>query len=132
MRNQLLKILLFIAIMLTISAPPCFAKAKGYCYVVAYSYAQKVAVFTPVFMKKVRNVSYSAEEFVADVELIQKMESAFDKHVRNVMNINAPDLTISARAAYKSAVIANRRLMAEKNEYTTKSWEIKEATNFDF
>jgi hypothetical protein len=132
MRGKLLKIFLFLVIIFTISVPPCFAKAKGYCYVIAYSYSQKVVVFTPVFMKKVKNVSYSDEEFVADVELIQKMESAFDRHVRDTMNINARDLTVSARAAFKNSEIATRRLNAEKQEYISKAWDIKEASNFKF
>jgi hypothetical protein len=119
-------------ILLAISVPPCFAKAKGYCYIIAYSYRQKVVVFTPVFMKKVKNVSFSEEEFVADVELIQKMESTFEKHLRGSMQVNAPDLTVSARAAYKSIAIAKKRLDAEKQEYIRKEWEIKEAKSFKF
>ncbi len=132
MLRKRLKTLLFIVMLFAISVPPCFAKAKGYCYVVAYSYGQKVVVFTPVFTKEVNNKSYNEEEFVADVELIQKMESSFENHVRGAMNINAPDLTVSARAAYKSIEIANKRLDAEKQEYISKAWEIKEASTFSF
>lgn len=115
-----------------ISVPPCFAKAKGYCYVVAYSYRQKIVIFTPVFTKEVNNKSYNEEEFVADVELLQNMESSFENHVRSAMKVNADDLTVSARAAYKSREIAKKRLEAEKQEYIRKAWEIKEAANFSF
>ena len=132
MQRRLMKTVLFMIMLLTISVPPCFAKAKGYCYVVAYSYRQKIVVFTPVFIKEVNNKSYSEEEFVADVELIQKMESSFEKHVRSTLNINAPDLTVSARAAYKSVEIAKKRLDAEKQEYISKEWDIKEASDFSF
>jgi hypothetical protein len=132
MLGRVLKTFLFMVILFTICAPPCFAKAKGYCYVVAYSYRQKVVVFTPVFMKKVKDKSYSEEEFVADVELLRKMESSFEDHVRGTMNVDAPDLTVSARAAFKSLEIAKARLDAEKQEYIRKAWEIKEASNFSF
>lgn len=132
MQKRLLKTLLFMVILFAISVPPCFAKAEGYCYVVAYSYGQKIVVFTPVFTKKVNDKSYNDEEFIVDVELIQKMESSFESHVRGLMNVNADDLTVSARMAYKSREIANKRLDAEKQEYISKSWEIKEATDFSF
>lgn len=118
--------------LLTISVPPCFAKAKGYCYVVAYSYRQKIVVFTPVLVKEVNDKSYNDEEFIVDVELIQEMETSFENHVRSTLNVNSPDLTVSARMAYKSLAIAKKRLEAEKQEYITKAWEIKEASNFSF
>ena len=132
MQRRLLKTVLFIAILLTISVPPCFAKAKGYCYVVAYSYRQKIVIFTPVFTKEVNDKSYNEEEFIVDVELIQKMESSFENHVRSAMNVNADDLTVSARMAYKSLEIAKKRLEAEKQEYINKAWEIKVAANVSF
>lgn len=119
-------------ILFTISIPPCFAKAKGYCYVVAYSYRQKVVIFTPVFTEEVNDKSYNEEEFIVDVELIQKMESSFENHVRGAMKVDADDLTVSARMAYKSLEIAKKRLDAEKQEYISKAWEIKEASNFSF
>lgn len=132
MRRNLLRALWFMVILFTISVPPCFAKAKGYCYVVAYSYGHKIVVFTPVFTKKVNDKSYNEEEFIVDVELIQKMESSFENHVRDAMNINADDLTVSARMAYKSLEIAKKRLEAEKQEYIRKAWEIKEASDYSF
>lgn len=132
MHGRFLKTLLFAVILFTICIPPCFAKAKGYCYIVAYSYRQKIAVFTPVFMKKVKNESYNEEEFVTEVELLRKMESSFENHVRSTMNINADDLTVSARAAYKSIEIAKARLETEKQEYSRKAWQIKEASFFGF
>jgi hypothetical protein len=132
MFERLAQTLLLTVILLTICAPPCFAKAKGYCYIVAYSYGQKIVVFTPIFTKHVNDKSYSEEEFIADVELIQKMESSFENHVRNTLKIGAPDLTVSARTAYKSLEIAKARLDTEKQEYIRKAWEIKEASKFNF
>jgi hypothetical protein len=132
MLGKLLKTLLLMVILFAICVPSCLAKAKGYCYVVAYSYGQKVFVFTPVFTKMVNDKSYNEEEFIVDVELIQKMESSFENHVRGTLNIDAPDLTVSARMAYKSLEIAKTRLDTEKQEYIRKAWEIKEASGFNF
>lgn len=132
MQRRLLKTVLFMVMLFTISVPPCFAKAKGYCYVVAYSYRQKIVVFTPVFTEKVDDKSYNEEEFIVDVELIQKLESSFENHVRGAMKVDADDLTVSARMAYKSLEIAKKRLEAEKQEYIRKEWEIKEASGFSY
>lgn len=132
MRTKLLKMLLVTVLGFIISTPPCFAEADGFCYVVAYSYSQKTAIFTPVFMKKVKDKSFNEEEFVADVELIRQMEAAFEKHIRDTMRFSARDLAVSARAAYKSLAIATKRLNSEKQEYISQSWEIKEAAAFNF
>jgi hypothetical protein len=132
MFGRLLRTLLLMVILFTICVPSCFAKATGYCYVVAYSYSQKIFVFTPVLTKEVNDKSYNEEEFIVDVELIQKMESSFENHVRGTLNIDAPDLTVSARMAYKSLEIAKTRLDTEKQEYIRKAWEIKEASGFNF
>lgn len=132
MRTKLLKILLATALGFIISAPSCFADAEGYCYIVAYSYSQKVAIFTPVFMQKVKDKSYNEEQFVADVALIRQMETAFEQYIRETMRFNARDLTVSARAAYKSSAIATKRLNLEKQEYISQTWEIKQAAAFSF
>jgi hypothetical protein len=132
MFGRLLKTLLLTVILFTICVPSCFAKATGYCYVVAYSYAQKIFVFTPVFTKKVNDKSYNEEAFTADIELTRKMESFFENHVRGALNIDASDLTVSARTAYKSLEIAKARLGAEKQEYIRRAWEIKEVSGFSF
>ena len=70
----MLPVIIMLAIMF--SAPSCWAKEKGYCYIVGYSLLEKSVYITPVFVAKVSGATYSEEEFVADIELIRKMERA--------------------------------------------------------
>jgi len=131
MKTTHLKLIAALVLGLLISASPCLAKERGYCYIVGYSLADKVVYFTPVFVQKVRGDSFSAEEFVADVELIQKMESQFQDYLKS-LNLKADNFTISARAAYKSQAIAERRLDKERGSFQTRAFTINDATSFQF
>jgi hypothetical protein len=119
-------------ILLLTGALPAMAAENGYCYIVAYSWRQKVAFITPVFMQKVEGKSYSSTEFCADVELIQKMESHFQKYIQETLGLSIADLTVSARAAYKSKEIAESRREKEKKDFSTRVIEIEEITDYHF
>ena len=119
-------------VVLLFFAPPCFAKAKGFCFVVGYSYKLKKLYFTPIFTVKVRNVSYSATEYVAEMDLIQKMESQFQQHLRNASGVNPADYTVASRGAYKSKSLAVKSLEKEKKEYANKGFELLDLKNFQF
>jgi hypothetical protein len=129
-RNDLVGML--IGVLLLTMALPALAAENGYCYIVAYSLRQKAAFFTPVFVQKVGGESYSSTEYCADVELIQKMESQFQGYIQNSILFSSPDLTVSARAAYKTSKIADELLEKEKKGFSTREFEIKEVADFHF
>ncbi len=122
--------LIFCALLFT--ASPCWAKAKGYCYVVGYSYQLKQAYFSPIFALDVRDVSYSNEEYTTDVELIQKMESRFQNYLARNQNLDIAKYTISARGAYKNETIGIKRLMTEREDYKRKGFQAKVLKDFKF
>lgn len=126
-----LKLIVALVLGLLIGASPCLASEDGYCYIVGYSLSKKVAYFTPVLVEKVQGKSYSAEEFVADVELIDKMESAFQKYLQG-QPFKASDFTVSARVAYKSRAIAQRRLDKERSNFKRREFTINTASDFNF
>ena len=132
MKTKWLTTTLVIFIALLFLATPCWAKAKGYCFVIGYSYKLKKLYSTPIFMVKVRNVSYSATEYVAEVELIQKMESQFQNHLAGTTGENPADFTVTARGAYKNQAFAAQAMAREKAEYAKRKFEVLDLSGFAF
>ncbi len=127
-----LKIALFIALAITFGASPCLAKADGYFFVVAYSYKDKVIYCSSVFSEKVSETSYNDEQYVTDVELLRKIESAFGEYMTQVAKVDMTQYTISYRGAYKNRSIAMKYLEAEKKEHRNKGMVVKVASTFKF
>jgi hypothetical protein len=130
MKPTLFKSALLILLVLLLSASPCWAKAKGYCFVVGYSYKLKQAFFSKVFSQDVRDVSYSDEEYTTDVVLIQKMESQFQAYLSSTQNVESTKYTITARGAYKDESIAMRRLVTERDNFKKKGFKTAVLQNF--
>lgn len=130
MKPTPLKSALLILLVLLLSASPCWAKAKGYCFVVGYSYKLKQAFFSKVFSQDVRDVSYSDEEYTTDVVLIQKMESQFQAYLSSTQNVESTKYTITARGAYKDESIAMRRLVTERDNFKKKGFKTAVLQNF--
>jgi len=123
--------ILFLAI-LVLFVQPCWAKAQGFCYIVSYSYVEKTAYFSPIIMQKVDSKSYSNEEYVTDVELIQKLESQFITRLSRNVNLDAGRYTVTARGAYKTNAIANEKARSEMEQYKTKGYSVKVVRDFVF
>ena len=113
-------------------APSCWAKEKGYCYVIGYSIIEQKAFFSPVLVQKVKSKSYSEEEYVTDMDLIRSMESQFQKRLATLVNLDKGQYTVSARGAYKSNAIANNKYKDELERYKTKGYAIKFVNDFKF
>ena len=131
MKKTCLKLILVVVLAVVFSAPSCWAKENGYCYIVSYSMQDKTAYITPVFVAKVSGATYSDEEFVADVVLIRKMENQFQNHLAG-QGLNTADFVISARVAYRSRAIADKRLADEKSDFTGRGYAIQDADQFKF
>ncbi|WP_372678959.1 hypothetical protein [Desulfosarcina sp.] len=125
------KLILVLVLAVVFSAPSCWAKDNGYCYIVGYSMQAKTAYITPVFVATVSGATYSEEEFVADVVLIRKMENQFQNYLAG-QGINTADFVVSARVAYRSQAIAGIRLADEKKDFTGRGYSIKDADKFIF
>lgn len=121
--------LLFIFVFL-ISAQPCWAKAKGYLYVVGYSFSQKKVFFSSVIMQKVRNVSYDEQEYVTGIKLIREMESQFQKYLVSTVWINPEEYTIATRGAYKKKEIAEKAIENDKGIYLNKGYQASVLNSF--
>ena len=132
MKKILIRNTLLILTALLFLAPPSWAKSNGFCYVVSYSFANKKAYFSPIFVQKVNSKSYSDEEFVTDVELIQKIESQFKSFISSLVNLDPSKYTISARGAYKSNPIAIAKYKDEKHLYETKGYSVVILKDFKF
>ncbi len=131
MKKTCLKLMVVMVLAVVLSAPSCWAKEKGYCYIVGYSMQEKTAYITPVFVANVSGATYSEEEFVADVVLIRKMEDQFQNYLAG-QAINTADFVVSARVAYRSQAIADKRLADEKSDFTGRGYSIKAANKFRF
>ena len=131
MRLSILKLFLVFTLAIMIGAPACWAKEKAFCYVIAYSYRDKLAFYTPIFTQKVDGTSYSKDEYVSDTDLIQKMEGAFQDHVEKVLRMNTRDFTFSARGAYKTHEIAKIKQDKETGDFRFKGFELKEVPDFN-
>jgi hypothetical protein len=130
MKKTCLKLMVTMVLVVVFSAP-CWAKEKGYCYIVSYSLQEKIAYFTPIFVAKVSGATYSEEEFVADVVLIRKMEAQFQKYLAG-QGMDSADFVTSARVAYRSQAIADKRLADEKKDFIGRSYTVKDANRFKF
>jgi hypothetical protein len=131
MKKTCLKLLIIMALAILFSAPSCWAKEKGYCYIVSYGLREKSAYITPVFTATVSGATYSDEEFVADIELIRKMESQFQQYLEKQV-ANSADWVTSARVAYRSQAIADRYLANEKKDFTGRGYTINDTGGFKF
>jgi len=131
MKKTCLKLIVVMVLAVVFSAPSCWAKEKGYCYIVSYSLNEKTVYITPVFVAKVSGATYSEEEFVADVVLIRKMEEQFIIYLAG-QGMNSADFVTSARVAYRSQAIADKRLADEKSDFSARGYTIKDADQFKF
>lgn len=132
MNKNLVRWIVLVLAALFLYAPTCWAKEKGYCYVVGYSILEQKAFFTPVFVQNVKSKSYSDEEYVTDMDLIRGMESQFQSRLAQLVNLDSGQYTISARGAYKSSTIANSKYKDELERYKTKGYAIKFVNDFKF
>jgi hypothetical protein len=131
MKKTCLKLMVVMVLAVVFSAPSCWAKEKGYCYIVGYSMQEKTAYITPVFVAKVSGATYSEEEFVADVKLIRNMEGQFIKYLAG-QGLSGAEFVTSARVAYRSQAIADKRLADEKSDFTGRGYTVKDADQFKF
>ncbi|MBI5552283.1 MAG: hypothetical protein HY911_12310 [Desulfobacterales bacterium] len=127
MKTKVTVMLMVLAWGLIIGAAPAWAKETAYNYLIAYSYKDKVVYHSTIFTNKVKGESSSEEEFAIDTASILKLESAFQKHLAQSLKVNSPDLTVSARMAYKSQEIAKKRMDNEIGDFRFKGFEIKDA-----
>jgi hypothetical protein len=127
MKTKVTVMLMVLAWGVVIGAVPAWAKETAYNYLIAYSYRDKVVYHSTIFTNKVSGESSSEEEYVNDTASILKAESAFQKHLAQSLKVNSPDLTVSARMAYKSEEIAKKRMDNEIGDFRFKGFEIKEA-----
>lgn len=131
MKRTCLTLLVAMGLTVILCLPSCWAREKGYCYIVSYSMSQKTAYITPVFVATVSGATYSDEEFVADVELIRKMEAQFQRYL-NIQGVKSLDFVTSARVAYRSRAIADSHLSDEKSDLTGRGYTIKDTDQFKF
>ena len=132
MKKSLTCSTLFILAALLMFAPSCWAKATGYCYIVGYSFAKKKAFFSPILIQKVNSKSYSDEEFVTEVALIQKMEAQFQSYLSRQVSLEADQYTVLTRGAYKTNAIANNKYKDEMSLYESKGFAVTIIKDFIF
>ncbi len=130
MLKQTVRYALVLSVAFLIGAQPCWAKAKGYLYVVSYSFAKKKAYLSNVIIQQVRDISYSDEEYVTEVELIQKIESRFLRLMASSANIDPEEFTTSVKGAYKSKNIADFRLNTDRKRYLKKGYAVIVLSDF--
>jgi hypothetical protein len=131
MKTTFLKVLVVFVLLFLFSVPACWAKKKGYCYIVSHSLSDKIVFFTTVFTAKVSGAMYSDEEFVADVELIRDLETQFQQHLAKV-GLNTMDFITEARVAYRTPVIAEQRLSEERSVFKGQGYTINRSGSFQY
>jgi hypothetical protein len=115
-----------------IASPPCWAKSKGYLYVISYSLAQKRIFLSQVITQNVRDKSFNDEEYVSDIDLLQKMEAQFQQHLASVADVDTSAYTAAARGAYKTRAIADRHRNKEKERYLKRGFTVKVLSDFKY
>ena len=131
MRRTFLKLVIALTLVVLFNAPACWAKEKGYCYIVSYSLRDKIVFFSPVFTATVSGAIYSDEEYVADVELIRDIEDQFQRY-QDRIGLNSADFATEARVGYRSQAVADERLDTEKKRYEGRGFTIKKTGTFDY
>ena len=131
MKTTCLKLLVFTLLAVAVSAPSCWAKEKGFCYIVSYSMRDKVALMSPVFTATVSGDTYSDEEYVADVELIRDIEGQFQEY-QNRIGLNSLDYLTEARVAFRSQAIADERWADEKRSFESRGYTVKSTGTFAY
>jgi hypothetical protein len=129
--QSLLRLAVFLTLALALGVPSCWAKAKGYCYIVAYSLREKAMQITPVIVAKVTGDVYNDEEFVADVDVIFSMESQFQTHLEKA-GLFHDDTTVEARVAYRSQAIAQQRRTAENSDFSRRGFSVETMDKFKY
>jgi hypothetical protein len=114
------------------ASPPCWAKSKGYLYVISYSLAQKKIFLSQVITQKVRDISFNDEEYVADIDLLQKLEARFQQHLASVADVDTSAYTAAARGAYKTQAIADEHRDNEKARYLKRGFSVKVLSDFAY
>lgn len=131
MQTTCLKLLVAILLAVAVSAPSCWAKEKGYCYILSYSMRDKVAFLSQVFTTIVSGAVYSDEEYVADVELIRDIEGQFQDY-QNRIGLNSMDYITEARVAFRSPTIADQRRADEKRSFESRGYTVKQTGSFTY
>lgn len=129
--RSVLNLLAILALTLVFSVPSCWAKEKGYCYVVGYSLRDKTVQMTPVIVANVSGDVYNAEEFVADVDVIFNMESQFQSYLDKA-GLLSDDTTVEARVAYRTNAIARKRWIDEKDDFSHRGFNVNIANKFKY
>ena len=130
MKFKTFRLSLLFLLAFLITAPPCWAKEKGYLYVVGYSFSQKKVFYSSVVMQKVPNVSYDEQEYATDIKLIRDMESQFQKYLVSTVWINPEEYTISTRGAYKKKEFAEKAIEDDKGIYLNKGFQASVLNSF--
>jgi hypothetical protein len=132
MMKQTARFTLLLSMALLMASPPCWAKSKGYLYVISYSLAQKKIFLSQVITQKVRDISFNDEEYVSDIDLLRKMESQFQQHLASVADVDASAYTTAARGAYKTQAIADKHRDQEKARYLKRGFTVKVLSDFAY
>jgi hypothetical protein len=125
-------LLLVFAVSLISVVPPCRAQGTCYNYIVGYSYRSQIVYYTPIFTSDTSGVSYNQEEYVADTETSLKLETAFQQYLVQKLKVSSPDLTVSARVAYKTDQIAKKRQEKEIDDFRFRGFTLKEVSAFRY
>jgi len=132
MKTRTIQLFLIIFFGMLVFAPLSSAKEKSYNYIVAYSLKKQLAYYVPTFQLNVKGDSYNDEEYVSDTETVLKMEGEFQNFLENTMGIRIRDITVSARVAYKTKEIADKKLEKEIGDFRFRGFEIQEVTKFKY
>jgi hypothetical protein len=100
--------------------------------VISYSLAQKKIFLSKVIAQDVRDVSFSDEEYITEVELIQKMEAQFQQHLASAAGVDASEFTTAARGAYKTKEIADKCLIEERERYLKNGYSAMVMSDFEY
>lgn len=132
MKIRTLQLLTVFILGFLVFAPASHAKEKAFNYIVAYSMKDQKAFYVPVFTVNIKAVSYNNDQYVADTAMVLQMEDQFTSFLENKMRVRYRDLTVSARAAFKSEEVALKKLEREIDDFRFRGFEIQEVDQFKY
>lgn len=129
---MLLKFSVFAILSTIIHVVPAGADNTGYGFVYAFSYQLKEAYVSPILPLPVKGKSLNAQEYVADIKVIRKLEDTLEQHLLTKLHLNTALFSFTARTGYKSDQIAKSRMEDERTNLRVQGLEMKLLPDFAY
>jgi hypothetical protein len=132
MKLQRHKVCLVATLACMLVAVPAMAQNNAFAFIYAYSPKSKEAYCTPVIAHHAKGKAFNEKEYVADIKLIRQMEDAFERYLKNSLEIDTTLFSFIARTGFRSQAVALHQLENEKASLRIQGLEMKLIPDFAY